>query len=552
MELGPQISRGDAQYLANFVRGHSLDLAKAEGVGHRRREPAQAPPERVPELRPFHLLQTTGAPSRGDALPFPALVERQFRGRRFRSPATLSANVIGDLVSQNPDQPGALRGLALEPPDALQRGRERFLHQVFRFRPPKGEQRCVSKQGVPVPINPLRGGEPAFPHEWPSSRIATRTPIDNRQSTIDNQSVRVLIVDTYYPEFLADLYRGDPGLAGLNYEQQLARIYQTAFSVGDAYSAGLRALGCETAEVICNADTVQAKWAAEIVLKVTTENINDRRRQVVAAQIERFHPDVLYVFEWCPLGDAFLAEMKSRVRLLVGQIASPLPANRTFAAYDLMISSFPPIVEHFRGTGIAAESLRLAFDARLLDRLPPTGAKYDVTFVGGFAPSHTHRIAWLESLLREVPIDIFGYGLERVPPDSPIQRHYRGPAWGMDMYRTLQQSKITLNLHARIDLRGRIDDGFANNMRLYEATGVGTCLLTDAKANLAELFEPSVEVATFTDSTGCVAQIRSLLADESRRSAIAGAGQRRTIDQHAYAQRMTDLRDILASRLDAG
>jgi hypothetical protein len=37
-------------------------------------------------------------------------------------------------------------------------------------------------------------------------------------------------------------------------------------------------------------------------------------------------------------------------------------------------------------------------------------------------------------------------------------------------------------------------EGHANNMRLYEATGVGTCLLTDRGSNLGELFEVGREV----------------------------------------------------------
>ena len=80
-----------------------------------------------------------------------------------------------------------------------------------------------------------------------------------------------------------------------------------------------------------------------------------------------------------------------------------------------MVSSWPPIVEHFRGEGINAEFFKLGFDDRVGDRLAETtsptsgGPNYDVTFVGGFAPSHTDRILWLENLLREIDIDVFGY-----------------------------------------------------------------------------------------------------------------------------------------------
>ncbi len=361
---------------------------------------------------------------------------------------------------------------------------------------------------------------------------------------------KVLIVQTFYPEFLKDIYAAEPGLAELDFDAQGARLFGSAFGTGDAYSHGLRALGCEAAEVICNADAAQAKWAREHDLALRG-NIHDQRRQIVAAQIDDFRPDVLYVFEWCPLGDRFVAEMRSRVRpsrlrtsLVVGEIASPLPPDRTFRGYDLMISSWPPIVEYFRGEGMASEHVRLGFDRRILDRLPRESPRYNVSFVGGFAPSHPDRIPWLEELLREVEVDIFCYGLERTRPDSPIRRHFRGQAWGWSMYQTLQQSRITLNRHARLDVRGSVNTEWSNNMRLYEATGVGTCLLTEQRPHLHELFEPDREVITYRGTAECIEKIGYYLAHEEERAAIARAGQQRTLREHLYTDRMGELLDI--------
>ena len=45
------------------------------------------------------------------------------------------------------------------------------------------------------------------------------------------------------------------------------------------------------------------------------------------------------------------------------------------------------------------------------------------------------------------------------------------------------KGKVTVNRH--ID----IAEEYANNMRLYEATGMGACLVTDAKLNLPCLFD---------------------------------------------------------------
>ena len=89
----------------------------------------------------------------------------------------------------------------------------------------------------------------------------------------------------------------------------------------------------------------------------------------------------------------------------------------------------------------------------------------------------------------------------------------------------------------------------ADNMRLYEATGVGTMLLTDARDNLAELFEPGREVVTDADEDDLVERIRHYLAHDDERRAIARAGQERTLREHTYAVRMGELVSILEARL---
>ncbi len=119
--------------------------------------------------------------------------------------------------------------------------------------------------------------------------------------------------------------------------------------------------------------------------------------------------------------------------------------------------------------------------------------------------------------------------------DSPIRKFYRGEAWGLDMYRILNRSRISVNYH--IQLSGP----YANNMRLYETTGVGALLLTDWKQNLHELFEPDAEVVAYRSTQECVEQIGSLLSHEADRARIAKAGQARTLRDHTYRSRMKEL-----------
>ena len=78
-------------------------------------------------------------------------------------------------------------------------------------------------------------------------------------------------------------------------------------------------------------------------------------------------------------------------------------------------------------------------------------------------------------------------------------------------------------------------------MRLYEATGCGSLLITDAKDNLHELFEIGTEVLAYSSPEEAVelAAHYAKHPEEARR--IAGAGQARTLAEHSYEKRMTKL-----------
>lgn len=357
-------------------------------------------------------------------------------------------------------------------------------------------------------------------------------------------TLSILFIQTYYPEFLKTAYARTPALATMPFEQQRSEVLSLEFGQSDAYSRGLRALGCTSEDVICNADAMQQQWAKEHGLE-PSGNVHDQRRQIVAAQIDYARPDVVFAFEWHPLGDAFLADVKPKTKLVVGQVASPLHDNRTYGAYDLMISSFPPLADYFNKVGIKAEYMRLGVDGRVIGRLQALPYKYDVTFVGGFAPSHIERINWLEKLLQTRPVDVFGYGVDSTPPASPIRSHHRGEVWGRDMYKVLQQSRITLNRHARISIRGKTDTSYANNLRLYEATGAGTCLFTEDHSNLEDMFDADREVVTYRGFEDCVEKLEYYLSHDDARETIAGAGRLRTLREHTFERRMEELLSIL-------
>jgi spore maturation protein CgeB len=372
--------------------------------------------------------------------------------------------------------------------------------------------------------------------------------------------VRVLIVDTYYPAFLAARYARDD-LAHRPYREQLDALMAERFGTADAYSHHLRQIGHEAAEVVANCEPLQRTWAREhgrargavALARAMPERFGGRLQRgamhaVLAAQIQAFDPDVVYAQNMGFHSPSQIEELRGGGRrLVVGQIASPAPPERHLHAFDLIVTSFPHFAERFRALGIESEYLPLAFDERVHDVMEgsPTGPRpYPVSFVGGLNPSvHAAGTEILESLARRTPTDFWGYGADALPADSQIRVNYHGEAWGLDMYRVLGSSKIVVNRH--ID----VAEGYANNMRLYEATGMGALLMTDCGHNLTELFEPGSEVVVYEDADDLAGKIAQHLADDETRGRVAAAGQARTLREHTYAHRINQLAEILEDRL---
>lgn len=90
---------------------------------------------------------------------------------------------------------------------------------------------------------------------------------------------------------------------------------------------------------------------------------------------------------------------------------------------------------------------------------------------------------------------------------------------------------------------------FAGNMRLLEATGVGTCLLTDDLANIRYYFEPDKEIVTYKSIPEAVEKIKYLLSHDKERKAIALAGQKRTLEQYSLEARLLTFADFIEKHL---
>ena len=264
--------------------------------------------------------------------------------------------------------------------------------------------------------------------------------------------------------------------------------------------------------------------------------------EIAAEQISKLKPDLVYNHNPALVDGRRLKDAAGFNGKLVAQIASPYPANLDWGCYDLVISSLPNFVERFRQLGVPAAYLPLYFAPQVLTEVGSRERDLALTFVGSVSRDHAARRTFLEHVANRIQLGLYG-ALDGEQDGTPLARSYRGPAWGRDMYAVLARSQLTLNRH--ID----IADGYACNLRLFEATGMGACLLTERRQNLPELFEPGREVIAYDSVEECVDLCRHYMNHRREAAEIASAGQRRCLEHHTVQRHAEKLVTILHNRL---
>jgi hypothetical protein len=378
--------------------------------------------------------------------------------------------------------------------------------------------------------------------------------------------MRFLILNSDYPHFMQWMYEQNPGLASGSYDEQMRVRNLALFGLADFYSNNLRNQGHQAWDLHINNETLQRRWAQEHNVSLPPQSawqLRFRRKvvpwfrkvavddnwleNILAAQIQFYKPDVLLSTDMHMLSYDLITRIRPHIKLLVGQNGPLLVDGERWKAweeYDLVTSSFPATVDIVQEHGVPAVLHRLGFDPSVLGHIGEPERDIPVSFVGSFFGVHTPRTDLLHHLTTQnVPLQIWGNVPEPELISPDLAAIYRGPAWGVEMFRILRRSKIVVNHHGDVA-------PFANNMRLYEATGTGALLITDWKENMPDMFIPGKEVVCYRSAEECAELVQYYLEHEDERAAIARAGQQRTLRDHTYANRIEELLDLLAPYID--
>jgi hypothetical protein len=99
------------------------------------------------------------------------------------------------------------------------------------------------------------------------------------------------------------------------------------------------------------------------------------------------------------------------------------------------------------------------------------------------------------------------------------------PVFGLEYFSLLKSAKVVYN-------SSRDEAADYSNIRIFEVTGVGTCLITDKPDKIKEFFIPDEEVLTYTSNDECIEKVTYVLDHEEVRKQIATKGQARTMSEY--------------------
>ncbi len=408
--------------------------------------------------------------------------------------------------------------------------------------------------------------------------------------------MKLMSIATKYPAYLQQFYAQRPGLAERPYAEQHATLMAHSFGAPENRAYAFARLGYQVEHIFANAEPMQKQWARERGVAYGEKNW---LLEISAAQILAFQPEILFVSNYTIFDASFIRHIRQKcasLRLVLGWCGAPYSDIQVFKEYDLLFSNIPELVAGFQHQGFPAFHVKHGFDPRLLTHLKTNATPHtDFAFIGSISKGegfHNQREELLLYLIEHTPLEIWAevprnsfIKISRVKarqmvydlaqklngrkwgdvlsfiaplkraaswskrPALPATAHprlrrvARPPLYGLDMFQQLRDTKVSLNTHIDISSQS------ASNMRLFEVTGVGSCLLTDWKDNISDLFEPDSEVVTYRSPQECVEKARFLLENENTRLAIALAGQNRTLQEHTVEQSVAQIEALIRDRL---
>ncbi|EFL50657.1 conserved hypothetical protein [Solidesulfovibrio fructosivorans JJ]] len=167
--------------------------------------------------------------------------------------------------------------------------------------------------------------------------------------------------------------------------------------------------------------------------------------------------------------------------------------------------------------------------------LPTAEARLDAELALTWEATKRYRHACVRELLPFSPLIAGDADWETVLPGMGKAWRATGP---LDYYADLPgfypRSAVNLNCTS-LQMKGAV------NQRVFDAPATGAFVLSDAREQLARLFDIGREAITYAVPEEIGPLVRHYLAHPAERARIATAARKRVLAEHTYDKRLTDL-----------
>jgi spore maturation protein CgeB len=395
--------------------------------------------------------------------------------------------------------------------------------------------------------------------------------------------MRIAFLSSFYHKHCINIYQKHKDLDNKSYiEQEKIIKNETICSIGQ-WPEYLEDMGWEVIMICRNNLFIQQKWCEENDFVPSSD---DTEFEIVKEQVKRFKPDILFVF-----GASYyhknnrlekLVKNNPTIKKKICWYGAPEGKSNIFNNYDLILTNSIDLRDSLRNNKLNSEQLNHAFEPKVLNLIKKKSKVNKICFLGSLIPGnkwHTERLNYLEKISNIIDIDIYSemesLGIKNRflkkafdirqksslylsgffpnssniefyanPKNLPDFGHFdksntsfkvKPPLFGIDMLQKLSEYTLTFNLHVKET------GNYACNMRLFEATGVGTSLLSDCKKNSNQLFENNREITNYTTITEVIDRTKYLLENPKYTKSIADAGQLRTLTEHTTEKQVVQL-----------
>jgi len=399
-------------------------------------------------------------------------------------------------------------------------------------------------------------------------------------------SFKLFSLSSMYQGSLDSFYLDNPNTKSLSYDDHCNLLINNTTEFAGCYTRNFRKLGIDTKCVISNDTSLQNKWRSENSTNST------KKSNILFEQINAFKPDILWIENLSYINTAWFKRVREEIKtikLIIAYHCAPYDKKliEKLRKADFIITCTPGLKQAFENESLKTYLIYHGFDNELLTRVERKGKvlSNNLVFSGSLITGgsfHNIRINLIENLIKENidlalyvtlekrykikakqliyilaeilkklklnwltdRIPIFQYGQSPVKSYSEtLLRSNQQPLYGIDMFNLFQKSKIVLNLHTGVA------GDYAGNMRMFEVTGIGSCLLTDNKKNMNDLFEVGKEVMIYDSPEDCIEKVKWLLEHDQEREKIAMLGQRKTLGMHTVEIRCRSIIDIINKEL---